>query len=414
MSFFLYFLYKFFTILITPFLPFYLKFRVRKGKEDASRYKEKLGFYTQVIPKGDLVWINCVSVGELNSIIELVNIISHKYPVLVTTSTLTSSVIFKERFASKSNVFHAFLPLDAPLYVKRFLTFFKPKYGIFIESEIWINLIYQASNICPIFSVNTRISQKTINRWKLVKPFFVSIMQKFKLVLPYSKELSLTLCKFGLKNIFYAGNLKYDFKSKEIIEEKVSKIKELFKADIILFASTHTGEEEEFMPIIKNIIDKQVSLIILPRHPERGEEIKKLLEQHNISSSLRSKDEKEGKVYIADTLGEVVYFYKLAKIIIMGGSFVDIGGHNILEPAFFKKAVIIGPYYYNFKEVVDDMRQNNSIVAINNIKELEEKTLELLTSHEKLTQMGQNAYNFLSQNAGVAQKIVNIIFKDFN
>lgn len=406
----LYSCYRFITWFLTPFFGLFLRYRVFIEKERKERCKEKLGFYKQKRPNGTLYWIHCASVGELNSVANIILALSFNHNVLVTSGTLNSSIVFKQKFKENKRIMHAFPPLDSVLCVKRFLSHFRPSCAVFVESEIWPNLIYESSKTCPIFSLNTRISPKSLKRWMSVPSFFKWMLGRFKVIMPFSKSLTDALSGLNLSNVSYIGNLKYDFFPTPLSQEKLKAIQDLFRGkQIVLFASTHRGEEEALLETIRHLseIDEIVPVLIL-RHPERRYEVFNIFTQAGIKATLRTKGGGLQGLYIADTVGEVLYFYSLAKIIFVGGSLVDTGGHNVLEPAFFSKPIITGPNYFNFQEVVDEMKAKNGIIVCQE-NEILQNILKLLQNNELCLELGRNANHALLENRGTTLKALEII-----
>lgn len=411
MTSFIYNIYRFFSGIAYPFLYLLLFFRLKKKKENPKRWKEKLGFYKQARPNGKLIWLHVASVGELKSCIKLAELFLQKSSVLITSCTLTSSEIFEKINFSNSGsnkAIHAFAPLDSPIPVKRFLEHFKPNISCFIESEIWPNLLHEAAKVSKVFSVNTRFSPKSLENWKKHEVAFKWLFSHFTAIMPQSKELALEISKIIPKNVFFLGNLKYDTKF-EANTSKAEEIKKNFEGKVAVFASTHGGEEEALMPTFKTLLDAQINIVLIPRHPERALEILNLLAKNEISSKLRSKNESPIKntIYIADTIGETAEFYKIADVIFMGGSLVEIGGHNILEPAKLEKAIICGSSCFNFKEIVEEFVQKKAIIVAN-AEEIPSKMLAILNDEAFKFNLVENSKAII-KNSSIAENIFSLI-----
>lgn len=408
MAFFLYFFYRGFTTILTPFFYIFLFYRLIKGKENKISYQEKCAIRMKNID-GRPVWLHAASVGELNSAIPLINLLQEKSSVLVTTSTLTSGQIFHSKLGNEKKIHHVFLPLDNIFFIKKFLKFYRPKAAIFVESEIWPNFIVETAKVCPMVSVNTRFSPSSLKKWSKFPYLLKFFFNKFTAIFPSSQNLTEKLQLMKIENVKYIGNLKCDFVFKGEIPEN-SKEKEHFKKTIVLVASTHRGEEKLLLPLLKKLASvSNISPIILPRHPERGGEIKNLVESYGLTVSLRSRNERGGAIYIADTLGESYLFYYISNIIFIGGSLMqNIGGHNILEPAFFKKSVVTGPFYANFESIIEEMKKEKAIF-IAEANNIENTIFFLLSENAVLRETGEKAYSFLMERKGISIKLAEII-----
>ena len=418
MVFFIYNIYRLFSGIAYPFLYLLLNYRKFKKKEHNERWEEKLGFYKVKRPDGNLTWLHVASVGELNSCIKLAEIFLEKSNILITSGTLTSAETFAKIDFKKTKfqIMHQFAPLDSPIIVKRFLTHFKPNISCFTESEIWPNLLHEAAKISKVFSINTRISDKSLEQWKKHHVIFKWICSHFTLIIPSTKSLASELSKITPQNICFLGNLKYDTEFKSNLE-KASQLKESISGKTVVFASTHEGEEEKLIPIIKEILAKNkevsggINIILIPRHPERTIKIQALLLHFNIPSNVRTKNEpiSNSSVYIANTIGEMAEFYQIADVIFMGGSLVEtVGGHNIIEPAKARKPIISGASYFNFTEIFEEFLSKNAILVLKP-EEIAEHIFKILNDKEFAETLSQNAYNVSQGNAFIAQNFANLI-----
>jgi 3-deoxy-D-manno-octulosonic-acid transferase len=435
MVFFIYNVYRLFSGISYPALYLLLSYRKFKKKEHNERWKEKLGLYEVKRPDGKLTWLHVASVGELNSCIKLVEILLEKSNILITSGTLTSAETFaKINFKkTKFEIMHQFVPLDSPIIVKRFLTHFKPNVSCFAESEIWPNLLHEAAKISKVFSINTRISPKSLEKWKKHHVIFKWILTHFTLIIPYTKSLASELSKIIPQNICFLGNLKYDTEFK-INPEKVNELKAGISGKTVVFGSTHEGEEEKLIPIFKEILAKNkeisggneevsgnnkealgendnINIILIPRHPERATKIQALLSHQNIPSNIRTKNEpiSNSSVYIANTMGEMAEFYQIADVIFMGGSIVEtVGGHNIIEPAKTRKPIISGATYFNFTEIFEEFISQNAVLVLKP-EEIAEQIFKILNDKEFAETLSQNAYNVSQGKAFIAQNFANLI-----
>lgn len=387
------------SYLLHPILKPYLKWRIKKGKEHKERYVEKLGVYTAARLKGKLIWFHAASVGELNSISALIKDLSKRYNILVTTVTFNGYKNFKlKKFPS--NVIHQFAPFDTPIIVAKFLKKWHPNLGVFVDSELWPNLILESAKHFPLISLNARMSDKSFKTWQHFKAILASLYSAFSEIYPSSesdrrKILSIVV---DSSKVNQAHNLKLSAPKLEFDKKEAYQLSKLLNGrTIIVAASTHKGEEEIILESVHT--DKNSILIIVPRHPERGDKIYKLAKSHKVKCALRSKKQKIARdttIYIADTLGELGLFYHLADLVIMGGSFLPkLGGHNILEPAAFGKAIIIGKHHSNFKNIISEFADNHAII-IADTKELKEQITSLTTNTKQRSSLGKHALNLTS------------------
>tara|TARA_B100001123_G_scaffold442458_1_gene586113 strand:+ start:1256 stop:2521 length:1266 start_codon:yes stop_codon:yes gene_type:complete len=411
----MYFWYKFLTYLFYPFAPFYLYFRILKKKEDAIRYKEKLSKINISRNNGFLIWFHIASVGEAMSILPLVeDCIKEKKidKILLTSITLSSGKILEKRYRQNTKVTHQFLPLDVPIFTKKFLDHWKPNLSIFIDSEIWPNLILQAAyRKIPLLLINARITEKSFKRWKLIINFAKKIFEKFDLCLTSNKESENFLEILGAKNIKNYGNLKFAQTKVNLNNELdpliLNKIK---NRKIWCAASTHPTEEilcaKSHLKIKK--IYSNILTIIIPRHIDRAEKINAELLNLNLRvafySKLNQMDEKTD-ILIIDSYGESLKFYNISKYVFVGKSLVKTlvtnSGQNPIEPARFGCKIFHGPNVTNFIEIYKYLKTLNVTKEVKNSDELSLSLVEEFKENkpkndeiaEKIQNYGQNIFN---------------------
>ncbi len=368
-------LYKILNIILSPLLLLFILFRCCVGKEDKKRIRERFAFSLIERPKGKLCWVHVASVGEMLSILHILKFleISLNYRVLLTSGTILAAKIAKNKVPS--SVIHQYIPIENYFIIKRFLKYWKPDAAIFVESEFWPCLISETAKYCKIISLNTRLSDASYRKWRLFNKFCREVLGSFFMFIPQSIPDKVKLENLGIKKIKYFGNLKYSTGNLPYNENTVTKFtNKAIGRKIILFASTHLGEEEIAIDVYKQIQnkDKSVLIIIAPRHPIRAPKIELLLKKDNYEVAMKSKNESisnNTQFYIVDTIGDLGTFYKLSPITVMGGSFVNIGGHNPIEPARLKSAVIMGPYMHNFKGICKDFKNANAAIFVNDANE---------------------------------------------
>lgn len=405
--------YKYLLKAATPFLEIYLQKRERAGKEDSARKNERRGVPTRPRPEGTLIWLHAASVGESISLLVVVEKILQIYPdveVMVTTGTVTSAKIMASRLPPRA--FHQYIPVDHPVWVQKFLDHWKPDFVIWSESEFWPNMLMavQERHI-PAVLLNARMSQKSFIKWHLAKSTIRSILSTFNLCLAQNDAEADRLIRLGAQHAKVSGNLKYSASALPFDAGKLETLrKEAGGRALLLFASTHPGEEEIALAthrILKQAIPDLLTVIV-PRHPQRGLDIAALAGGSGCTVSVRSKNETMGKsdIYVADTLGELGLFFRLCKIVVIGGSFADIGGHNPIEPAQLGCIILYGPVMYNFVTINDDFLGRNAAIQVKDIQELQEKLKAVLQSPENFSSCAAAAEDLTKEKAQVVESLM--------
>ena len=407
--------YKIITYLFFPFSKFYLFYRKLKNKEHSIRYKEKLCNITIQRGDGFLAWFHVASVGEAMSILPLVDkfIKNEKInKILITSITLSSGNILEKKFDQNSKVIHQFLPLDIAHLTNKFLEHWKPNLSVFIDSEIWPNLILSISKKkIPLTLVNARITKKSFLRWKLVLNFAKSIFSKFDLCIVSNKESENFLKILGAKNIKNHGNIKFS-NIKTDLNKKLEPnfINEIKNRKIWCAASTHRDEEiicaKSHLKIKKNY--NNILTIIIPRHINRVQEIKEKLSKLNLEiilSNELSLLNNNTDILLVNSYGEALKFYNISKYVFLGKSLlkslISDSGQNPIEPARLGCKIFHGPYVSNFAETYAYLNKLGITKEINNSDELglslveefkqnKEKNQEIAT---KIENYGQNILN---------------------
>ena len=358
--------------------PIILIIRILNKKEDVKRFKEKFSIIKLKRPKGNLIWFHACSVGELKSIVPIIQNFEKNSKIdniLITTSTLSSSKVYLNYNFKKT--IHQFLPIDTWYLTSKFLNHWRPNKVIFVESEIWPNMLFNIKKRkIPSILLNARITKKTFLNWKKINFFSKEIFQIFSKIFPQSNETKKFLNLLGIKNTKIIGNLKYC--NNTPLEKKYNsfKKKKFFKKkNIICASSTHEGEEAIFGRVHKNNKKKinKLLTIIIPRHVERSKEIKTKLDEMKLKVHMHSSNKKVVKnldIYLVDTYGETSIFYNLSKVVFLGGSLINHGGQNPLEPARFGCNILYGPYISNFKEIYSFLNRIKIATKFKNINSL--------------------------------------------
>ena len=371
------YIYRFLLNIIFIISPLIVLLRLIRKKEDPKRFLEKFCFFSEKRTDGKVLWFHGASVGELQSIVPLLERLEKNKiikQILVTSNTLSSSKIVKNFKLKK--VIHQFFPIDTNFHSKKFIEYWKPSLVFFIDSEIWPNMINNLNrkNV-GINLINARITKKTFKRWRLFPSFSKKIFTKFNLCLSASTESQSFCKKLGIKRPKFYGNLKFSQSENESIFLKKG-VQKLIKARKVWCASsTHETEEKLCGLIHKELKKKYKDLltIIIPRHIDRANSVKDELENINLkvhTHKSNKKIDKEIDIYLVDVYGLTKSFFSISKNIFLGGSIINHGGQNPLEATRYGCNVIHGPHVSNFKEVYSFLKKNKVSYRISNQSEM--------------------------------------------
>lgn len=349
--------YRTLTRFATPLVPMLVRRRTAAGKEDSARADERRGISVVARPAGPLVWIHGASVGEVLAAAPLIDRLrALDLRVLVTSGTVTSAEIVAKRFPL--DVIHQYIPFDSPKYVTRFLEHWQPNLALFIESDLWPNLVLAgAARRLPMVLINGRMSPRSFPRWRRFSSTIGALLGSFELCLAQSPTDAKRFAELGGRNVAVTGNLKLDVPAPPADDGRLLALAVATRGrPVLIAASTHSGEEEIVLDAhhaLRNFFPSLLTVIV-PRHPPRGPAVAALAEGSKAQVKLRSRDELPDEttdIYVADTMGELGLFYRLSPVVLMGGSFVAHGGQNPIEPIKLGAAVAHGPHVFNFKDV---------------------------------------------------------------
>jgi 3-deoxy-D-manno-octulosonic-acid transferase len=344
---------------MVPLAPALIKRRLKLGKEDPARIAERRGLSRDVRPHGPLVWIHGASVGEVLAAAALIERLrALNIRILLTSGTVTSAAIVARRFPA--DIIHQYVPYDSPRYVARFLDHWRPSLALFIESDLWPNLILtSAARRVPMVLINGRMSQRSFPRWRRVAGTISALLEKFDICLAQSHADAERFSALGCPNVVITGNLKLDVSAPPADPAKLERLMSMTRGrPIVVAASTHPGEEEMVIETHKTLAGFFSGLltVIVPRHPDRGNAITRTIAAAGLKFGLRSREELPTgatDIYVADTMGELGLFYRLSEIVFMGGSLVEHGGQNPIEAVKLGAAVVHGPHVFNFADVYE-------------------------------------------------------------
>jgi len=363
----------------TPLAPVLLARRLKRGKEHPERMVERRGEATLPRPPGSLVWVHGASVGELLAVLSLIEQLREQdLQVLVTSGTVTSASVAEERLPA--GVLHQFVPLDAPRFVFRFLDHWRPNLGLFVESDLWPNLIMTSSKgRVPLVLLNGRMSEQSFKGWRSVSKTAATLLGKFDLCLAQSALDGDRFQQLGARSVHVTGNLKLDVPAPPADEAKLQALKSAIgNRPVLAAASTHPGEEILIIDAHRRLRQRFPGLltIIVPRHPERGRGILDFAVAAQMRAMLRSHDvlpDPQIDIYIADTMGELGLIYRVAPIVYMGGSLIEHGGQNPIEAVKLGAAIVHGPHTWNFTEIYAALDAARGAAEVESVEQLTDR-----------------------------------------
>ncbi|MGJ0486896.1 MAG: lipid IV(A) 3-deoxy-D-manno-octulosonic acid transferase [Methylomicrobium sp.] len=401
--------------LLTPFIMLRLLWRSIKAPAYRQRWNERFGFYRKTYPQ-NVVWFHAVSVGEAEALFPLLRLLLVRHPdlnLLITTTTPTGSARVQATFGGQAE--HVYLPYDMPFVIRRFMETFKPRLAVIMETEIWPNLYAGCGRQkIPLFLINARLSEKSARGYRRIPSLVRPALANVSLIAAQSGDDAERFVRIGAKpeSVQMIGNMKFDI---EIAEETIGQGREL-KSSVFgerfvwLIASTHKNEEALFLEIYPEIKTKipELLLVIVPRHPERFSEVKKLCEERQLAVVMRTSGKPctaETAVYIADTMGELKMLYAAADAAFIGGSMVPVGGHNLLEAAAAGVPVMFGPYMANFKEIAVGVLSRQAALPCRTQEEIVSAIYSLYADPAQGAELADRAKSFLKENRGAIATI---------
>ncbi len=405
------FIYRLLITLLSPFILGHVIWLALRNK-DSRYFWQRLGFEYSSLPKESL-WFHCASVGEVNTLLPLLKNIHKKndqLKIIITTNTITGGKIVAQQ--KLDYLYHSYLPFDWSYAIHFFITAAKPASLYIMETEIWPNLFAGCSTKkIPLHIINARLSTRTTASNKWVLSLLKTSLSKVDAIYARSTDNALAYQQLGAPAdiIKTTGNLKFTtaIHSDQVLQE----IDIPRDREYVLLASTHHDEEKQIYTLWSQLNRREL-LVIAPRHPERSSSIVKQLENKNIA--IRSKNQPitdKTEIFLLDTVGELKNYFTRSKLVIMGGSFVPVGGHNILEPAGFNKAIVTGPYMENFKEELKLMLDKDAIIQIDSIDKLKDKLSQLLDGENNRTTLEKNTEKLTSNIEQVLEDYTNLILK---
>ncbi|HXC55295.1 MAG TPA: 3-deoxy-D-manno-octulosonic acid transferase [Rhizomicrobium sp.] len=401
------------TFALAPAAPMLLRRRGKQGKEHRDRAAERLGHAGVARPSGKLVWVHGASNGECLAALPVIEALAARgIAVLMTSGTVTSAALMQERLPP--GAIHQFVPVDTPAATRRFLAHWKPDAGLFVDSDLWPNLILGAhARGTRLALVNARMSQRSFEGWRWAKKTVAAILAAFDICLAQDDEIAQRFRVLGAPDVRVVGSLKEDAPPLPYDAAKLAELKAAIGGrPVLLAAQTHPGEDETILPVHDALRRTYPDLltIIVPRHPARGPDIAMLCDTRKAPRRAEGGViAADTAVYIADTLGELGLFYRLAPFAFVGGTLVPAGGHNPLEPARLGCAVLAGPHTFNSATAYAAIFSAQGLGLVHSSAEIAALATQLLGDPARAKALGEAAARGAAALGGAVEKTIAVV-----
>lgn len=409
------FVYTVLINMVALLLPIKLLWRGLKQPEYRQHVGERYGFYKQTV-HAPVIWVHCVSVGETRATQPLINALLAQYPqhqILITHGTPTgrdtSSQLYKADIAS-GRVLQAYLPVDTAGAAKRFLKHFKPALGLLMETELWFNLIDQATSLhIPIALLSARLSAKSAAGYAKLGSLTRQGLQQLALVAAQTAADAERLQALGARHTIICGNLKFDVTPPADSADKGAALRQLLgqHRTVCMAASTREGEESLILDAVQGT---DVLTLLVPRHPQRFAEVESLLKSRGLHYVLRTQLTQpitdDVHVVLGNSMGEMYTYYAASDFAVMGGSLQPLGGQNLIEAAAMGVPTILGPHMFNFAQVTQAAVMADAAVQLKDVSELHDMIAALAADKGKVATMSQAAKGFTAQHRGTTERLM--------
>lgn len=413
-------LYTFFYSALMPFILLRLYWRGRALPSYRERWTERLG-RVHYQSKHPTLWVHAVSVGEVIAAVPLVKALEQSYPkhaIVMTTMTPTGAERVQAAFGDR--VKHVYLPYDLPLFMNRFLSAIKPSIALIIETELWPNLLHCCRRRgIPSVLVNARLSEKSAKGYAKASLLTRPMLTKLDHILAQNENTAARFLALGMPSskMTVTGSIKYDLDIPQAMIVKAKNMRKTWQnaSKVLVAASTHPEEEEKLLAACTKLFakEKRFKLILVPRHPERFDEVYQLVCSKKLGRAVRKStwnQSDDWQILVGDTMGEMFFYFGLADCVFMGGTLVGRGGHNFIEPAALALPIISGKHYFNFKEIGDELAHRKALAVCQTEEEVTTALEKLLIEEEQFVD-GRAGKAFVDSNTGALEKSLNFIKK---
>jgi len=415
------FIYTLLLYLSLPIAILKLIAKERKSPFRNAKLKNQLGFVTKTSSK--VIWVHCVSVGEFNAARPLIDQLLDIYPehrLAITTTTITGAEAVRNHYQDR--VIHYFFPFDLPFIVGPFIKKINPVACILLETEIWPNLINNLNKkAIPVVLVNARLSERSFSKYQR---FFSNLVQKtlnqLTLIASQNEHSSERFLSLGVSpnKVVTVGNLKFDSNEKDNPNTTQSLQQMIGQRRVVVFASTREGEEKKIIKSYVNTKDKfDALMIIIPRHPQRFDEVYNLIVDSGLDVKRRSdglRCDENTQVLLGDSMGELLSYYSVCDIAFIGGSLIDTGGQNMLEAAATSKPILFGPSVFNFEQIAQLLLEKDAAIQVDDADDLMKTISSLLLDDPKRQKLGENAKNLLEKHRGAIDRLMKLIIPNIS
>lgn len=413
-------LYSLLLYLAVPLIVLRLWLRARKAPAYAKRIGERFAWSATAFQQGG-IWLHAVSVGESIAAAPIVKALQAQYPnlpITVTCMTPTGSEQIQKMFGT--SVQHCYLPYDLPCTARRFLKQVQPHLAIVMETELWPNYINQCQRLnIPVVLANGRLSERSARGYARFPKLVAPMLKQLSALAVQTQVEAQRFIELGARaeTVTVIGSIKYDLQVAEQLPQQAQALRAQWQASarpVWIAASTHLGEDSSILAAHQQLLEEfpDAVLILVPRHPERFESVYGLCVEQGMHVQRRSSQaalSAAHQVLLGDTMGELMFLYGLADVALVGGSLIEHGGHNMLEPVALGKPTLTGPHYFNFLEIAEQLREAAGLQVVADSTELAQSVAHLWRHPEQARSMCQAAQQVLQRNQGALQRLLDII-----
>ena len=415
------FIYTLLLYLSLPIAILKLIAKERKSPFRNAKLKNQLGFVTKTSSK--VIWVHCVSVGEFNAARPLIDQLLDIYPehrLAITTTTITGAEAVRNHYQDR--VIHYFFPFDLPFIVGPFIKKINPVACILLETEIWPNLINNLNKkAIPVVLVNARLSERSFSKYQRFSSNLVQkTLNQLTLIASQNEHSSERFLSLGVSpnKVVTVGNLKFDSNEKDNPNTTQSLQQMIGQRRVVVFASTREGEEKKIIKSYVNTKDKfDALMIIIPRHPQRFDEVYNLIVDSGLDVKRRSdglRCDESTQVLLGDSMGELLSYYSVCDIAFIGGSLIDTGGQNMLEAAAASKPILFGPSVFNFEQIAQLLLEKDAAIQVDDADDLMKTISSLLLDDPKRQKLSENAKNLLEKHRGAIDRLMKLIIPNIS